>query len=243
MTFGYSVSLSHGGAVRRGSDEAVAAQGHYKQIDKHPIASTEQGQFEAARFIANVSYEAIKEAFQKSTVLWSICRASRKFWLERTRRSNGHRLLASRLPRLQEDQTSRDQDLLYDRAVKERKRTKISLSQDLDAADVKKACNAIAPNFIHGCDSAHVHRVICKMLDDGTAEDFFMIHDSFSVSGDAWDLYDSVRNALVEMYIDDCRLCRFEDEIRNQLNDPAHVFEHRIPEKGDLDREDQSFLL
>ena len=90
---------------------------------------------------------------------------------------------------------------LYDRAVKERKRTKISLSQDLDAADVKKACNAIAPNFIHGCDSAHVHRVICKMLDDGTAEDFFMIHDSFSVSGDAWDLYDSVRDALVEMYM------------------------------------------
>ena len=25
---------------------------------------------------------------------------------------------------------------------------------------------------------------------------------------------------------------QFEDEIRNQLNDPAHVFEHRIPEKG-----------
>ena len=126
---------------------------------------------------------------------------------------------------------------MYDRAVKERKRTKISLSQDLDAADVKKACNAIAPNFIHGCDSAHVHRVICKMLDDGTAEDFFMIHDSFSVSGDAWDLYESVRDALVEMYIDDCHLCRFEDEIRNQLNDPAHVFEHKIPEKGDLDLE------
>ena len=75
------------------------------------------------------------------------------------------------------------------------------------------------------------------MLDSGTAEDFFMIHDSFSVSGDAWDLYDAVRSTLVDMYSGDCLFCKFEDEIRNQLNDPAHVFEHKIPEKGDLDLE------
>ena len=208
----------------------------YKQIDKHPIV-TEQGQFEAARFIANVSYEAIQKTLPKVNGAMEYLQGIAEVLARENKAVNGHRFWLPDRARLQEDQTSRDQDLLYDRAVKERKRTKISLSQDLDAADVKKACNAIAPNFIHGCDSAHVHRVICKMLDDGTAEDFFMIHDSFSVSGDAWDLYDSVRDALVEMYIDDCHLCRFEDEIRNQLNDPAHVFEHKIPEKGDFDLE------
>ena len=59
----------------------------------------------------------------------------------------------------------------------------------------------------------------------------------FSHQGDAWDLYDSVRQALVDMYTDRCWFEKFEDEIRNQLNNPAHVFEHKIPDKGTLDLE------
>jgi DNA-directed RNA polymerase len=46
-----------------------------------------------------------------------------------------------------------------------------------------------------------------------------------------------VRSTLVDMYSEDCLFCKFEDEIRNQLNNPAHIFEHKIPDKGTLDLE------
>jgi len=210
----------------------------YKQIDEHPIAPTEQGQFEAARFIANVSYKAIQKTLPKVSGAMEYLQGITEVLARENKAVKW--TSPSGFPIVQDYRKTRRREIkifLYDRAIKQRKRTKISLSQDLDDADVKKATNAIAPNFIHGCDSSHVHKVVCRMIDEGTATDFFMIHDSFSVSGDAWDLYDTVRSTLVDMYSEDCLFCKFEDEIRNQLNNPAHIFEHKIPDKGTLDLE------
>ena len=164
MTFGYSKPVGMAAQFVEDLMKPLQRKVAYKQIDKHPIASTEQGQFEAARFIANVSYEAIQKTLPKVSGAMEYLQGITEVLPGKTKRSSTSLRLSDRA-RLK-DQTSRDHIFLYDRAVKERKRTKISLSQDLDA-DVKKACNAIAPNFIHGCDSAHVHRVICKMLTMG----------------------------------------------------------------------------
>lgn len=237
MTFGYS-SKPVGMTAQFIEDlmKPLQRKVAYKQIDKHPIADTEQGQFVAASFIADISYGAIQKTLPKVSGAMEYLQGITEVLARENKAVKW--TSPSGFPIVQDYRKTRRREIkifLYDRAIKERKRTKISLSQDLDAADVKKACNAIAPNFIHGCDSAHVHKVICRMLDEGTAEDFFMIHDSFSVSGDAWDLYDSVRGTLVDMYKGDCLFCKFEDEIRNQLNDPAHEFQHKIPEKGKLD--------
>lgn len=239
MTFGYS-SKPVGMAAQFVEDlmKPLQRKVAYKQIDKHPIANTEQGQFEAARFIANVSYQAIQKTLPKVSGAMQYLQNITEVLARENKAVKW--TSPSGFPIVQDYRKTRRREIkifLYDRAIKQRKRTKISLSQELDAADVKKATNAIAPNFIHGCDSAHVHKVICKMLDDDTADDFFMIHDSFSISGDAWDLYHSVRQSLVDMYSEDCLFCKFEDEIRNQLNNPAHVFDSKIPEKGSLDLE------
>ena len=239
MTFGYS-SKPVGMTAQFIEDlmKPLQRKVAYKQIDKHPIADTEQGQFEAASFIADISYGAIQKTLPKVSGAMEYLQGITEVLARENKAIKW--TSPSGFPIVQDYRKTRRREIkifLYDRAVKQRKRTKISLSQDLDSADVKKACNAIAPNFIHGCDSAHVHKVICRMLDEDTATDFFMIHDSFSVSGDAWDLYDSVRSTLVDMYSGDCLFCKFEDEIRNQLNDPAHEFEHKIPEKGTLDLE------
>jgi len=239
MTFGYS-SKPVGMAAQFVEDlmKPLQRKVAYKLIDKHPIAPTEQGQFEAARFIANVSYQAIQKTLPKVSGAMEYLQGITEVLARENKAVKW--TSPSGFPIVQDYRKTRRREIkifLYDRAIKQRKRTKVSLSQELDAADVKKATNAIAPNFIHGCDSAHVHKVVCRMIDDGTAEDFFMIHDSFSVSGNAWDLYDTVRSTLVDMYSEDCLFDRFEDEIRNQLNNPAHVFEHKIPEKGTLDLE------
>ena len=79
-----------------------------------------------------------------------------------------------------------------------------------------------------------MHLTICHMLDSGLAEDFFMIHDSFSMSGDTWDLFDGVRETFVSMFDGDCILQKFEDEVRQQLSDPDAVLP-AMPKKGTLD--------
>jgi len=82
-----------------------------------------------------------------------------------------------------------------------------------------------------------MHLTICQLLEgrDGEplAEDFFMVHDSFSISGDTWDLFDTVRDTFVKMYDGDCVLQKFEDEIRQLLNDPSTELPP-IPPKGSL---------
>jgi len=129
---------------------------------------------------------------------------------------------------------------LFDRAAQERKRTKVTLREDTDRIDVAKSCNAVAPNFVHSQDAALMQNFICNQLDAGTAEDFFMIHDSFSISGDVWDLSDGVRSTFVNMFSGDCLFAKFEEEVRQQLNDPSMAFGSEdspvtIPTKGCLD--------
>ena len=169
MTFGYS-SKPVGMAAQFVEDlmKPLQRKVAYKQIDKHPIASTEQGQFEAARFIANVSYEAIQKTLPKVSGAMEYLQGITEVLARENKAVKW--TSPSGFPIVQDYRKTRRREIkifLYDRAVKERKRTKISLSQDLDAADVKKACNAIAPNFIHGCDSAHPFTkssVRCSMM-------------------------------------------------------------------------------
>ena len=239
MTFGYSskavgMSSQFVEDLMKPLQRSVA----YGKIDKHPLGATEQEQFEAARFMAEVCYASIKDTLPtvSKAMEWLQCVT------EALARENKpiRWTSPSGFPIAQDYRKTRRKEIkifLYDRAIKGRTRTKTSLQEELDQSDVKKACNGIAPNLIHGCDAAHMHLLICKMLDDGTAEDFFMIHDSFAVSGDVWDLFDSVRDTFIGMYSGECVFSRFENEIRQQLSNPAHEFPLDIPEKGNLDLE------
>jgi DNA-directed RNA polymerase len=71
-------------------------------------------------------------------------------------------------------------------------------------------------------------------------QDFFMIHDSFAIAGDTWELFDAVRHTFVEQYDNGCLLERFQEEVRQQLSDPTLLDCPKkgvgpIPAKGDLD--------
>jgi DNA-directed RNA polymerase len=210
----------------------------YQKIDKHPLGATEQDQFEAARFMANVCYDSIRDTLPNVSEAMEYLQGV----TEALARENKpiRWTTPSGFPIAQDYRKTRAKEIkifLYDRAVKTRSRSKVTLREELPQTDVSKSTNGIAPNFIHGCDAAHMHLLICKMLDEGTAEDFFMIHDSFSVSGDTWDLFDSVRDTFINMYAGDCVFERFENEIRQQLDNPAHEFPKSIPARGTLDLE------
>lgn len=239
MTFGYS-SKPVGMSAQFVEDfmQPLQRKVAYKEIDKHPLGTTEEEQFDAARFMAQVCYDAIQDTLPKvseameylQNVTEALARENKPIrWTS-----------PSGFPIVQDYRKTKRKEIqifLYDRAIKQRGRTKMSLREEIDQSDVKKATNGIAPNMIHGCDSAHMHLTIVKMLEEGTAEDFFMIHDSFSVSGDVWDLFDTVRETFIDMYSGECVFERFENEVRQQLSNPAHEFDRKIPEKGTLDLE------
>ena len=244
MTYGYSSnSVGMRGQFMEDLMKPEQLKVTYGEISKHPLHDEEQGQYDCSWFMGELVYKTISKVLVKTgesmSYLQAVARAvtSENKSIQWTSDSG--------FPALMDYRKSRGKPIwifLFDRAAECRKEAKVTYRRDLDPFDVAKSCNGIAPNFIHSQDAALMQNFICNQLDAGTAEDFFMIHDSFSISGDVWDLYEGVRNTFVDMFSGDCLFQRFEDEIRQQLNDPSMVFGTEdnpitIPSKGTLDLE------
>ena len=244
MTYGYSSnSVGMRGQFMEDLMKPEQLKVTYGEISKHPLHDEEQGQYDCSWFMGELVYKTISKVLVKTgesmSYLQAVARAV----------TNENKSIQwtsdSGFPALMDYRKSRGKPIwifLFDRAAECRKEAKVTYRRDLDPFDVAKSCNGIAPNFIHSQDAALMQNFICNQLDAGTAEDFFMIHDSFSISGDVWDLYQGVRNTFVDMFSGDCLFQRFEDEIRQQLNDPSMVFGTEdnpitIPSKGTLDLE------
>jgi len=237
MTFAYSsVAIGMAGQYVEDFCKPLQRKVTYGKLSEHPLGDTERAQFEAARFMGQISYDAIQKTLPKVSEIMEYLKAVAQVVSEENKPIKW--LTPSGFPIVQEYRRTTRKEVkifLYDRKLEKRTRSKVSLSQETSSIDVKKSMNGISPNFIHGSgDAAHMHLLICKMLDQGLAEDFFLIHDSFSISGDTWDLFHSVRESFVEMYEGPCRLQQFEEEIRQQLNDPNQTLPP-IPAKGTLD--------
>jgi DNA-directed RNA polymerase len=86
--------------------------------------------------------------------------------------------------------------------------------------------NGIAPNFIHSCDAAHMHFLICAADDAGLGHLAF-IHDDYGTTADGTEtLHRLIRETFVMMYKLGCPLTIFRD---------MYGITAPIPEYGDLD--------
>lgn len=75
-----------------------------------------------------------------------------------------------------------------------------SYSKETPVVDRKKQASAVAPNFVHSCDAAHLMLTVVRAKDAGV-KSFAMIHDSYgTLAADTPALYTAVRDAFVEMY-------------------------------------------
>ena len=236
MTFGYS-SKAPGMSGQYLEDIMKPAQRKvaYGELSRHPFGSSDREQSEAARFMGGVSYAAIRETLPNVTASMDYLQGVARAVSSENKSTSW--TTPSGFPIVQCYRKKRSKQIkvfLFDRALGETKRTNFSLSQDEAKVDAQKSMNAIAPNYVHGLDAAHMHLTICNMLDRGAAKDFVMIHDSFATSGDTWDLFHSVRDTFVNMYAGDCHLERFESEIRQTLDSPDALLP-TIPAKGALD--------
>lgn len=99
--------------------------------------------------------------------------------------------------------------------------------------DVRAQAQAIAPNFIHSLDACHMQKVIMNQHKKGN-KNFFMIHDSFGTDlFHANDLFNSIRDELVNMYDGKNLLEEWLKDIEYLLPEKTKI--KQIPKKGTLD--------
>ena len=211
----------------------------YGDIEFHPIARTNKERKVAARYLAEHCYDSIVETLPKAAEAMKWIQSCTNVLSKQNKLVNwtspsGFRVFHNYLKR---DRVE-TKIFLFDTAVGQRTRSKVSLSLDTGKVDVRKNTASVAANLIHSLDASGMAKTIVKLLDAGATEDFFMIHDSFAISGDVDDLYYGVREAHIEMYEAENLLLKWQEELRQQLDHP-YDFEKSevdpIPQMGNLD--------
>jgi len=134
---------------------------------------------------------------------------------------------------------------LWDREAKFLRRSKVTIQIDEgervrsnlpSKIDTRRMRSAIAPNFVHSLDAAHMQMTVFRCLKQGVSN-FFMIHDSFATDIEqTWALFTNIRAAFVDQYREGCVFEGLENITRQRLKDPNAELPN-VPEKGLLDIE------
>jgi DNA-directed RNA polymerase len=94
----------------------------------------------------------------------------------------------------------------------------------------KAALQAIAPNFIHSIDAAHMFMTLDRMVSNGIYN-LSMIHDSYGCHANyVSEMRDILREQFVLIHKDN-QLERFKEDVQNQLG----IMLPSVPATGDLD--------
>lgn len=102
--------------------------------------------------------------------------------------------------------------------------------------DKRRMAQAIAPNFVHSLDAAHMLRTVEYLTDrDRTDMHLSMVHDSYAThAADVDTLSMALRQAFVEMYNEKCWLTAFRDEVAEQIGPEAASELPPVPARGSL---------
>lgn len=105
-----------------------------------------------------------------------------------------------------------------------------------DKIDGTKMALAIAPNFVHAMDAAHMLRTVELLLETvGPSIHLSMVHDSYAThAADAEDLAFAIRQAFVQVYQEADWMAQFRDELASQLPEDVVSQFPPIPGAGDL---------
>lgn len=99
------------------------------------------------------------------------------------------------------------------------------VTESPESSDDRHA-TAMAPNFVHSCDAAHLHLTTVAMAEKGVLE-LAMIHDDYGThAADAQLLFQTIREVFVSIYSNGDPLESFASE---------HSISDALPSKGSLD--------
>ena len=98
-----------------------------------------------------------------------------------------------------------------------------------------KHCNAVAPNFIHSLDAAHMYRTCMAANKELGIKDFALAHDSYGVHAGNMEYFKPIINREFVNMHKTCQLTRFYNEVSEYIDlsdvDP-------VPPKGTLNLDD-----
>ena len=96
---------------------------------------------------------------------------------------------------------------------------KFILREDTNEFDVQRHSQSVAPNFTHANDAAHMYLSVNKAKEYGV-EHFAMIHDSYgSCAGNIEVLFQALRAAFVEMYLEHDVFADFKTSMEEVLDE------------------------
>lgn len=204
----------------------------------HPFGDTTEETSKAAKFLAKINMEAIREVISSAaagmeffkTIAGALAHEGKPVrWTTPTG--------FTAVQKYSDFDMKKVKLYLHDRKTHVDKRTQVTVRESPKSSINKRKSKAgISPNFIHSMDSSHLMRTVMLLKDNGVT-DFFLIHDSFASTPPDTDLvYVAVRAAFVDMYDGFCMYQKFLDEARQQLSvQGCESLEVEIPKKGTLD--------
>ena len=223
MTYGYSSKLFGFqdqliDDIMRPLDRAVKTG----DLDEHPFGDF-ASQREAALYLARKNWDAINEVISSAkegmAFLQTLC------GLMADQNEHMHWFTPVQFPAAQwypRRNTKKVKVYLHDRVANVRRRTQVTLKDVVGkTVDKRKSKTAIAPNYIHSMDSAHLVQTVIQMINTRpVVKDFMLIHDSFATTpAQTEKLYHGIREAFVFMYEDRQYYSELLETCMNRLHD------------------------
>lgn len=147
-----------------------------KELKDHPFGS--DGGFAASWYLANHTYAAIEELLKLPAAAMNFLQK-----LARALANEGNPLRwisPAGVPWINcyyKSRTKRVHLWLHDRGVRVPHTVKLAIG-DLPEIDKDDAIDAVAPNFVHACDAAHLLRAVNAAVSEGITS-IATVHDSF----------------------------------------------------------------
>ncbi|RTL93852.1 hypothetical protein EJV44_15365 [Ancylobacter aquaticus] len=111
-------------------------------------------------------------------------------------------------------------------------RLRLQVRSEKEDIDTRRMASAIAPNFVHSLDAAHMQGTVVRCLEAGIRS-YSLIHDSYGThAGNAAVMAHLLREEFIAMYTPNV-LLRLKTELEDQL--PEGMRLPPLPPMGDLD--------
>ena len=111
----------------------------------------------------------------------------------------------------------------------------LTLKRSTDQICTRKSAQSMSPNWVHGCDAAHLQLCVSRAKDAGI-DSVSLIHDSFGThAADTDEFWHIIRESMVEMYQSGDIVQNLYEELRGQLHPDNRDAIAEPPPKGNLD--------
>jgi DNA-directed RNA polymerase len=177
MTYAYSSKVfGMAGQLREDTMEPLSIRVLRKELEEHPFGR-DRG-FAASWYLAQHSYAAIEQVVKSPAAAMDFLQKLARVLADKGKHL--HWTSPAGVPwinRYNKKDTKRVHLWLHDRGVRVPHTVKLAM-RELPEIDKNDVVNAVAPNFVHACDAAHLLRTVNAAVSEGITS-IATVHDSF----------------------------------------------------------------